>query len=318
MTADGRRSGQSASTSSERVRVEHLLRPCPAAPRGRDRERHVPEAADRVRVGRADDLQPGAQRVADVLAAQVEPGGQAVDLERDPLLERDRVDPLEVDGVLGPAADQPPRRMAEAAHVRVAQRLLDAPGHLRPRHPLPAVHARLDPVELGEHVVGQVEPAVGQDVALDPAQDAERRQPLVRGRDLLGLAADVVGREPRNGADGRRVVADRDVVVAALERGAAHLLDARAAVGPRRVAVQVAADVGDRDQRRRLAAERRLAQLRRAPRHAERAEQRLLVGRVRQRLERRDVRRASRSRARARSRTAPARPRPARPARPRR
>ena len=84
--------------------------------------------------------------------------------------------------------------MAEAADVRVAERLLDARGHLAPRHPLAAVDARLHPVELGEHVVGQVEPAVGQDVALDPAQDAERRERLVRRRDLLGLAADVVRR----------------------------------------------------------------------------------------------------------------------------
>ena len=55
--------------------------------------------------------------------------------------------------------------------------------------------ARLHPVELREDVVGEVEPAVGQDVALDPAQDAKRRQHLVRGRDLIGLAAHVVGRE---------------------------------------------------------------------------------------------------------------------------
>ena len=53
--------------------------------------------------------------------------------------------------------------------------------------------------------------------------------------------------------------------------GAAHLLDARPAVRPRRVAVQVAADVAELDERRRLAAERRLAQLRRAPGDAERA-----------------------------------------------
>ena len=77
--------------------------------------------------------------------------------------------------------------------MRVAQRLLHARGHLRARHPLAAVDARLHPVELGEHVVGEVEPAVGQDVALDPAQDAERRQRLVGRGDLLALAADVVG-----------------------------------------------------------------------------------------------------------------------------
>ena len=61
-----------------------------------------------MRVGRADDLTPAAQRVADVLAAQVEPVGQPVDLERDALLERDLVDALEVDRVLGAAVDQPP------------------------------------------------------------------------------------------------------------------------------------------------------------------------------------------------------------------
>ena len=159
-----------------------------------------------------------------------------------------------------------------------------------PRHPLPAVHARLHPVELREDVVGKVEPPVGEDVALDPAQDAERRQQLVRGRDLLGLAADVVRGEPADGAHGGRVVADREVVVAALAGGAAHLLDARPPVRPRRVAVQVAADVLRLDERRRLAAERLLAQLRRAPGDVERAVDRLLVGRVRQRLERRDVR----------------------------
>ena len=78
--------------------------------------------------------------------------------------------------------------------MRVAQRLLHALGHLAPRHPLAAVDARLHPVELGEHVVGQVEPPVREDVALDAAQDAERRQHLVRGGDLLGLAAHVVRR----------------------------------------------------------------------------------------------------------------------------
>ena len=147
-----------------------------------------------MRVGRADDLHAGAQRVANVLAAEVEPVGQAVDLERHAFLARDLVDPLEVERVLRPAVDDPALRVAEAAHVRVAQRLLDALGLLAPRQPLPAVHARLDPVELGQHVVGQVEPPVGQDVALDPAQDAERGQHLVRRRDLLALAPDVVGR----------------------------------------------------------------------------------------------------------------------------
>ena len=158
-----------------------------------DRVRHVLEPAHRVRVGRADDLYARPQRVADVLAAEVEPVGQAVDLEGDAQLEREAEQALQVDGVLRPAVDDPARRVAEAAHVRVAQRLLDALRHLAPRHPLPAVDARLHPVELGKDVIGKIEPPVGEDVALDPAQDAERRELLVRRRDLLGLAADVLG-----------------------------------------------------------------------------------------------------------------------------
>jgi hypothetical protein len=207
--------------------------------------------------------------------------------------------------------------MAQAAHVRVAQRLLDALGHLPSRHPLPAMDAGLHPLELGQRVVGEVEPTVGEDVALDPAQDAERRQRVVGRRDLLGLPADVVGVRPWTAPTAGRVVADREVVVAALARGAAHLLDARASVRPRRVAVQVAADVGRRDERRRLAAERRLAQLRRAPRQAERGVDGLLVGRVRQRLERLHVRRRPRRPHEGGSRSAPARRRRARSARPR-
>jgi hypothetical protein len=79
------------------------------------------------------------------------------------------------------------------------------------------VDARLHPVELGQDIVGKIEPTVGEDVAFDPAQDPERRQQVVGRRDLLGLPADVVGGEPADGADGRRVVADGDVLVPALD-----------------------------------------------------------------------------------------------------
>ena len=127
---------------------------------------------------------------------------------------------------------------------------------------------------------GRSSAPVGQDVALDPAQHAERRQQFIRGSDLLGLAADVVGRKPADGAHGRRVIADREVLVAALPRGAGHLLDARPSVRPGRVAVQVAADVFEPNERRRLAAERLLAQLWRAPWEAQRPVDGLLVGRV--------------------------------------
>ena len=158
---------------------------------------------------------------------------------------------------------------------------------------LAGVDARHHPVQLGEHVVREVERRVGPDVALDPAQDAERRQALVRGRDLLALAADGVRVEPRHDRDRHGVVADRQVRVAALDRGAGHLLDGAAAVRPGRVAVEVAADVRELDERRRLAAKRLLPQLRRAPGDAEGAVDLELVLAVRQRPERLDVRRGA-------------------------
>ena len=89
---------------------------------------------------------------------------------------------------------------------------------------------------------------------------------LVRGGDLHGLAAEVVGIEPRDDADVARVVADRQVLVAERLRGAAHLLDGRLAVGGGRMDVEVAADVAELEQvgwRRRCI---ELAQLRRRQR----------------------------------------------------
>ena len=109
---------------------------------------------------------------------------------------------------------------------------------------LAGVERELHPVELGEHVVGEVEAAVGEDVALDPAEDAERGErarsrprsprPAGAGRRRRGRA-----RRARP-ACGRRSPGTRS-------RGRAPPRPSRgrvrAAVGPGRVAVQVAADV---------------------------------------------------------------------------
>ena len=104
------------------------------------------------------------------------------------------------------------------------------------------------------------------------------------------LPADVVGGEAANRADRRRVIADRDVVVAAFARRAGHLLDGRSAVRPGCVAVQIPADIGELEQRRRHALERLLAKLGRQPRYPERPVHRLLVGALGEWLERVDVR----------------------------
>src|SRR4051794_36234575 len=74
----------------------------PTSAGGGHRQLHVPEPAHGMGVGGADDLHAGSKGVADVLAAKVEPVGEAVDLERDPFLERDLKDALEVESVLRP------------------------------------------------------------------------------------------------------------------------------------------------------------------------------------------------------------------------
>ena len=151
------------------------------------------------------------------------------------------------------------------------------------------MQADLHPVELGEDVVGQVERAVGEDVALASAQDAERSECLVGGRDLLGLTAQVVRIEARHDADRSRVVADRQILVPALERSFCHLEHRRLAVRCGRVNVQVAADVVDSEQILGRIGGVELPQLRRAVRAAECGVQLLLGGRSRQLAEARHV-----------------------------
>ena len=155
----------------------------------------------------------------------------------------------------------------------------------------PAWSADLHPVELREHVVGQVERAVREDVALDAAQDPERRELLVRGGDLLGLAPHVVGVEAGDDAHGlacgRRSRGTRSRSSRAARR---HLEHASPCPSDQVVwqwrSPRICRELDERRRRRRGTA---LAQLGRARREAERAVDVLLVGGVRERLERRDV-----------------------------
>ena len=136
----------------------------------------------------------GLARSAHVLAAQVEPVGQPVHLHRSLGLPEPREDRVEIHRVRRPPPDQSSRRVAQRAHVRRLQRCEHAPRQLLPRGPLTAVNARLHPVELRQQVLGQIQRPVAPDVALDPTQQPERRELLVRLRDFLRLPPHVVGR----------------------------------------------------------------------------------------------------------------------------
>ena len=150
---------------------------------------------------------------------------------------------LEVERVRRPVVDQAPRRVAEAARGRMPHRLDDPRGQLPPPRALPGVQRDLDPVELGEDVVGEVERPVREDVALDPAQDAERRERVVRGRDLLALAPHRVGVEPRDDPHCRVWSQIARYSYPRARGGLGHLEHRGLPVGPGRVHVEVAAHV---------------------------------------------------------------------------
>src|SRR6478672_2652983 len=129
-------------------------------------------------VGRTDHRDAGFDREPDMRVSQVDAVGQAVDLDRLPVAVRRLEYGLDVDRVRRPPADVAAGRMAERRDVRVLERADRPGGQLLARLPLPTVDACLNPVELGQDVVWEIELAVRPDVALDPGEDAQRRQPL--------------------------------------------------------------------------------------------------------------------------------------------
>ena len=200
---------------------------------------------------------------------------------------------LEVQRIRRPVVEDAPLRMREAPNRGVLHRLDHLGRQPRARVALARVEAELHPVELCEHVVGQVEPSVPKDVDLDAAKHAERGEAVVGLLDLLALSAQRVGVEARDDTDVRRVVADREVLVAEVAGGGSHVEHRVAAVRPRRMAVEIAAHVVPLDESRRLAGEGCFAELGRAPGDAELGVHAGLVRRLGQRLERVDVRRSA-------------------------
>jgi hypothetical protein len=127
--------------------------------------------------------------------------------------------------------------------------------HLPLRHPEPGVHRAHHVVEGAQHVVGVVQAAVGQDVGLDPLQQAEARpSPARRARGSRrrspGAACARRPGQPAGVAGRLRVVRDPQVAPAARPRRLRHLRHRGAAVGIGGVAVEGAAQVVHLHQRR--------------------------------------------------------------------
>ena len=141
--------------------------------------------------------------------------GDAVDLDRLAVRAGGGEDRLEVDVVGLARAEAAPGGMHEHVHAGVAERAHDARGHLRARLLEARVHGGQHDVELGQHLVGEVERAVGQDVALGAGQDADAEARLQRRGWPRDLRAQLLHAEAAGDRRRARVVGDDDVLVAA-------------------------------------------------------------------------------------------------------
>ena len=117
--------------------------------------------------------------------AEIEPVGLTVDLEGGSGLDRACHDALDVDVRTGPPVELATREVTDAVDVRV----VDGGEHALGRVPVERrVERGHDPVQLGEDRVVDVDRAVGPDIRLDAAKDAERLDAGVHLVDLPPLS----------------------------------------------------------------------------------------------------------------------------------
>ena len=170
------------------------------------------ELAGRMRVG--VDAEPAARVDGEREQPHrgIETFGPAVDLHRGVEVGARAEHQRRVEGRLGPplADDEAPGAMAEHVDVGVRDRAHHPVGHRLRRHAQLRVHARDHHVELGEQLVGMVERAVLEDVALDAGEDAERRELLVQSGDDVELLAQPLDREAARDLERRRMVGERE------------------------------------------------------------------------------------------------------------
>ena len=134
--------------------------------------------------------------------------------------------------------------MGDGAHVGVAHGADDPLHDLSRRLAEAGMDARGDEVQAGQHLVGQVEPAVGQDVHLDAGEQPYPLEAGVQRPDLLLLGHEPLGAEPPGHGQRLRVVAEAQVLEALVAGGEGHLLQGGPSVGPVGVDMQVAAQIG--------------------------------------------------------------------------
>ena len=113
---------------------------------------------------------------------------------------------------------------------------------------------RDDDVELGEAVVGEIEAAVGEDVAFDSGEQREVLEASVQCPNARGVLERPALVEAIGHGERLAVVGDGDVLATEAMRGLRHRGQVVSPVGLRRVHVQIATQIGERDERRQRSA----------------------------------------------------------------
>ncbi len=106
--------------------------------------------------------------------------------------------------------------MGDRRNVRILQGRQDPLRDPLARLVLPEVDTGHDPIGLGQDVVGQVQPAVLQDVDLDSLENREALEPAIEPVDLRPLRKQAVGVQPVGHRRPLRMVGDREVLQTAL------------------------------------------------------------------------------------------------------
>src|SRR5579875_255065 len=241
-----------------------------------DAELHVPQFLDRVRVGIDNDADATFLRRHQGRVVQVEAIRLGVQLQQTAVVGRRLEDYLQVHVIALALADQPASRVTDGMYMRALDGIQEPPGDLLPRLVLAVVDGGDHPVGLREHVLGQVQPAVLQDVQLHPLEQGDPVDLAGQLVDGLPVLAQAFSVKPSGHRDALGMVGEGDVGVAAFLRALHHLLQGGPAIGGSGVHVQIAAQVVQLQQlgkpalRGQLEYAAGLTQLGRDPRQADR------------------------------------------------
>jgi hypothetical protein len=146
----------------------------------------------------------------------VEPFGMSIQFEETATPARGPDDPRHVHVVGLARLDQPARGMGQQGNMRMIHGAEDTLGLLVPGQVEPAVKSPDDQIQAAEPGVGQVEPAVLQNVHLDTLQHGDAELLRVQPVDLVDLGEQAVGLEPMGRGHAPGMFGEGEIVEPAL------------------------------------------------------------------------------------------------------